>query len=105
MGGNKRTAGPKCNFPEITRGFSEDIALRERYQKEGFGLETVFEKQKWAEDRITELKRTYGLSYADIRLVHHISTSETGEKPAWEVYVKVGIGLPILLLARDGLNP
>jgi len=24
---------------EVTRGFREDTALRERYQKEGFGLE------------------------------------------------------------------
>jgi hypothetical protein len=34
---------------EVTKGFSEDSALRERYQEEGFGLETVFEKQEWAD--------------------------------------------------------
>lgn len=107
MAENKKIAGKKYNFPymeEVTRGFSEDIALRERYQKEGFGLETVFEKQKWAEDRIKELKQTYGLTDADIRLVNHISTPETGEKPAWEIYVKVGKGLPVLFLTRDGLT-
>lgn len=83
---------------EVTRGFGEDIALRERYQEEGFGLETVFEKQEWAEDRITELKQTYGLTDADVRLVEHISTPETGEKPTWEVYVKAGKGLAVLFL-------
>lgn len=83
---------------QVTRGFTEDIALRERYQKEGFGLETVFEKQEWAEGRVAELKQTYGLTDADIRLIKHISTPETGEKPTWEVYVKAGQGLPVLFL-------
>lgn len=73
---------------QVTRGFAEDIALREHYQKDGFGLETVFDKQEWAEDRVRELKQTCGLTDADIRLVKHISTPETGEKPTWEVYVK-----------------
>jgi hypothetical protein len=103
---NKSIAGMKYNFSyiqEVTRGFSEDIVLREHYQKEGFGLETVFEKQKWAEDRIIELKKTYGLTDADIRVVNHISTPETGEKPTWEVYVKVGKGLGVLFLTRDTL--
>jgi hypothetical protein len=101
MGTNDRIVGMKCNFPdvqEVTRGFSEDIALRERYQKEGFGLETVFEKQKWAEERITELKQIYDLTDGDIHFVKHISTSETGEKPSWEVYVKAGKRLPVLFL-------
>ena len=100
-----KIAGTKCNFlyiQEVTYGFSDDLALRERYQQEGFGLETVFEKQKWAEERITELKQTYGLTDADIRLVNHISTSETGERPTWEIYVKAGKGLPVLFLTRDG---
>lgn len=83
---------------QVTRGFAEDIALRERYQKEGFGLETVFRKQEWAEVRVTELKQTYSLTDADIRLIKHISTPETGEKPTWEVYVKAGEGLPVLFL-------
>lgn len=83
---------------QVTRGFVEDIALRERYQKEGFGLETVFEKRVWAEARVTELEQTYDLTDADIRLVKHISTPETGEKPTWEVYVKAGEGLPVLFL-------
>lgn len=83
---------------EVTKRFVEDVALRRRYEKEGFGLETVFERQEWAKNRITELKQFYGLTNDDIRLVKHISTSETGEKPAWEVYVKAGEGLPVLFL-------
>ena len=83
---------------EVTRGFAEDAALRERYQKQGFGLETVFEKPEWAESREGELKQIYGLADSDVRLVKHISTPETGEKAAWEVYVKAGRGLPVLFL-------
>ena len=83
---------------QVTRGFAEDIALRERYQEESFGLETVFEKQEWAEDRVRELQQTCGLTDADIRLVKHVSTPETGEKPTWEVYVKARKGLPVLFL-------
>lgn len=83
---------------EVTIGFSEDIALRKRYQKDDFGLETVFEKWDWFEGRIAELKQTYGLTDSDIRLVKHISTAETGEKPSWEIYVKAGKGVPVLFL-------
>jgi hypothetical protein len=86
------------HIQEVTRGFSEDFALRKLYQEQGFGLETVFEKQEWAEGRVTDLKQTYGLIDADIRLVKHISTPETGEKPTWEVYVKAGKGVPVLFL-------
>ena len=81
---------------EVTKGFSEDIALRERYEKEGFGLESVFEKQEWGEARVAEIKQTFGLTDADIRLVKHISTPETGEKTTWEVYVKARKGLRVL---------
>ena len=86
------------SIQEVTRGFIEDIALRERYEKEGFGLETVFEKQEWAEVRIMELRQTWALTDDDIRLVKHISTPETDEKSTWEVYVKAGKGLPVLFL-------
>jgi len=80
---------------EETRGFAEDIALRECYQKEGFGLETAFEKPEWAEERVSELKDVYGLTEDDIRLVKHVSTPETGEKPVWEVYVKDWKGVKV----------
>lgn len=83
---------------EVTRGFAEDIALRERYEKEGFGLETAFEKQEWAEARVLELKHTYDLTDADIRLVTHISSPETGERSAWEVFVKAGRAVEVPFL-------
>ena len=86
---------------EVTRGFDEDISLRQRYQEEGFGLDTVFEKHEWADGRITELKRTYDLADGDIRLVIHISTPETGEKPIWEVYARASRGVPVLFLQRS----
>lgn len=85
---------------EITKGFSEDIALRKRYQREGFGLDSVFEKRQWAEDQAAELKQTYGLTDTDIRLVQHIS--ETGRTVTWEVYVKAGKGLTVLFLNSVG---
>ena len=83
---------------EVTKGFVQAIALRERYEEEGFGLETVFEKQEWAEERIAELKQIYGLADSDVCLIKHISSPETGEKPAWEVFVREGKGLPVLFL-------
>lgn len=86
---------------EETRGFAEDIALRERYQKEGFGLETVFEKQEWAEKRILEIKESYGINDSEVRLVKHISSSETGQKPSWEIYVKTENGLRVLSLKYE----
>ncbi len=83
---------------ETTKGFSEDEILRKRYEKEGFGLETAFEKSEWARARISELKQGYGLSDSDVRLVKHISSPESGKKPFWEVYVKDGKGLKVLFL-------
>jgi hypothetical protein len=93
MGFNRRTS-----IQEVTKGFAEDITLRKRYEKQDFGLETVFEKQEWAEARTAELKQTYSLADDEVRLVRHISTPETGEKPTWEVYVKVGKGAKVLFL-------
>lgn len=90
--------GAITSIQKVTKGFVEDIALRERFEKQGFGLETVFEKQEWAEGRVVELKQTYSLTDDDIRLVMHISTPEAGEKTTWEVYVKAGKGLPVLFL-------
>jgi hypothetical protein len=83
---------------DATRGFAEDIALRERYEREGFGLETAFEKREWAEARVLELKQTYDLADADIRLVKHISSPETGERLVWEVYVKANKQVEVLFL-------
>ena len=83
---------------EVIRGFIQDIALRLRYQEEGFGLETSFDKEEQARARISELKKTYGLSNGDIRLVQYISSRQKGDKITWEVYVKAGKGLKVLFL-------
>jgi hypothetical protein len=83
---------------DVTKGFTEDIALRERYQEEGFGLETGFERRDWAEKRVTDLKETYNLTDSEIRLVRHISSPETGEKTTWEVYVRDGNGIEVVFL-------
>ena len=83
---------------EITRGFAEDVALRERYEKEGFGLETAFEEREGAESRVLELKQTCDLADADIRLVKHFSSPETAEKAVWELYVKANKRVEVLFL-------
>jgi hypothetical protein len=83
---------------EVTKGLAQDITLRQRYEKEGFGLETAFERQDWAEKRVAELKRIYGLADSDVRLIKHISSPETGEKTAWEVYVRDNKGVEVLFL-------
>jgi hypothetical protein len=82
----------------ITKGFTEDIALRQRYEKEGFGLETGFERRDWAEERIANLRQEYNLVDSDTRLVKHISSPETGKKTTWEVYVIDGKGVEVLFL-------
>jgi len=86
---------------DVTRGFAEDETLCERYQKEGFGLETVFEKLECAEARISQLKKDYKLTDNDLRLVKHISSPASGEKPAWEVYVKAGKGISVLFFRGE----
>jgi hypothetical protein len=83
---------------DTTRGFAQDVALRKRYKKERFGLETVFVRREWAESRVAEIKTVYDLDEADIRLVKHISSPETGEKIAWEIYVKAGKRLQVVFL-------
>lgn len=88
----------------VTKGFAEDVALRKRYEKEGFGLETVFEKEDWALARASQIKQNYGLTDDDIRLVKHISSPETGEKATWEVYVRAGKGLPVLFTVREAIS-
>ena len=83
---------------EVTKGFAEDITLRERYQEEGFGLETAFERRDWAENRVAELKRIYGLADSDVRVIKHISSPETSQKTAWEVYARDNKGVEVLFL-------
>ncbi|MFC1979468.1 hypothetical protein ACFLVS_01130 [Chloroflexota bacterium] len=38
------------------RGLVQEIALHQRYQNDGFGLESVFEKRERAMSRVSELK-------------------------------------------------
>jgi len=85
-------------FQDVTKGFAEDNALRQRYEKEGFGLETGFERRDWAEERIADLRQEYNLVDSDIRLVRHISSPETGEKTIWEVYIRDNKGVEVLFL-------
>ncbi len=81
---------------ETTRRFSEELALRGRYQREGFGLESAFEKREMAEARVVEIKRGYHLTSTHIRLVQHTYILQMGERTMWEVYVKAGKGLKVL---------
>jgi len=85
-------------FPvrEVTRGFAEAKALDQRYQQEGFELDTGFEKPEWAEQRATDLQRQYLLQEDDIRIVQHISTSETGCRSTWQVYVRGVKGIRVM---------
>ena len=75
---------------------TQEIALRQRYKREGFGLESAFDKESRARAHISELKQTHGLKNADMRLVKHSSPMPTGEKITWEVYVKEGKGLKVV---------
>ena len=85
----------------ITRGFVEDASLRERFEREGFGLESVFEHEEWAQNRAAEIQGYYCLKPEDTRLVKHISTPESGEREAWEIYVKIKKGLRFLFLQGE----
>jgi len=82
---------------ESIKGLAQDIALRQRYQKEGFGLESAFGGEREARARISELKRKFGLSDADIRLIQNISKAGTQERITWQVYAKAGKGVNVFL--------
>jgi|GEM_PF-3487395 len=85
-------------FPvrEVTRGFAEAKALDQRYQQEGFELDSGFEKPEWAEQRAAELHQEYRRQQDDIRIVQHISTPETGCRSTWLVYVRSDKGMRVL---------
>ena len=81
---------------ESIRGLAQDIALRQRYQKALFGLESVFDKRERAMTRISELKQTYGLKNADIRLVENrLPIGGSGERVVWQVFAKHGKGVKV----------
>ena len=82
---------------DITFGLAQEVALRQRYQKEGFGLESAFGGEREARARVEELKRKFGLSDADIRLVQNVSKAGTQERITWQVYAKAGKGVNVFL--------
>ena len=79
----------------ITRGLAQDIMIRQRYQREDFGLESAFGTEKEARARISELKQTFGLKDGDIRLVQNISRVGAGERITWQIFVKAGKGIRV----------
>ena len=91
----KTTMRIRWLIEEVTRGLAQDIALRQRYQKEDFGLESAFGNEKQARARISEFKQTYGLKDGDIRLVQNISRVGAGERITWQVFVKDGKGIRV----------
>ena len=82
---------------DITFGLAQEVALRQRYQKEGFGLESAFGGEREARARVEELKRKFGLSDGDIRLVQNVSKAGTQERITWQVYAKAGKGVNVFL--------
>jgi len=81
---------------ESIRGLAQDIALRQRYQKDGFGLESAFDKRERAMSRISELKGTYALHNADIRLVQNrLPMGGMGERVMWQVFAKQVKGVKV----------
>ena len=82
---------------DTTFDLSQEIMLRQRYQKEGFGLESAFGGEEEARARIEGLKIKFHLSDADIRLVQNISKAGEVEKITWQVYAKAGKGVKVFL--------
>ena len=82
---------------DMTFGLAQEVALRQRYQKEGFGLESAFGGEREARARVEELERKFGLSDADIRLVQNVSKAGTQERITWQVYAKAGKGVNVFL--------
>jgi len=82
---------------DVTFGLAQEVALRQRYQKDGFGLESAFGNERQARGRIEELKRKFGLAEADIRLVQNIAKIGAQERITWQVYAKGGKGVSVFL--------
>ena len=82
---------------DVTFGLVQEVALRQRYQKDGFGLESAFGNERQARARVEELKRKFGLSEADIRLVQNIAKVGPKERTTWQVYAKAGKGVSVFL--------
>jgi hypothetical protein len=82
---------------DLTFGLGQEVALRQRYNKEGFGLESAFGSEREARSRIEELKRRFGLSDMDMRLVQNISKAGPQERITWQIYAKAGKGVNVFL--------
>ena len=82
---------------DVTFGLGQEVMLRQRYQQDGFGLESAFGSERQARARIAELKRSFGLSDADIRLVQNTSKVGAQERVTWQVYAKAGKGVSVFL--------
>ena len=82
---------------DVTFGLVQEVALRQRYQKDGFGLESAFGNERQARAGVEELKRKFGLGEADIRLVQNIAKVGPKERTTWQVYAKAGKGVSVFL--------
>ena len=82
---------------DVTFGLAQEVALRQRYQQEGFGLESAFGSEREARARIETLRRKFGLSEIDIRLIQNISRTGGQERTTWQVYAKGGKGVKVFL--------
>ena len=82
---------------DVTFGLAQEVALRQRYQKDGFGLESAFGNERQARGRIEELKRKFGLAETDIRLVQNITKIGPKDRTTWQVYAQGGKGVRVFL--------
>jgi len=82
---------------DVTFGLAQEVALRQRYLKDSFGLESAFGNERQARARIEELKRKFGLGEADIRLVQNLAKVGPKERTTWQVYAKAGLGVSVFL--------
>jgi hypothetical protein len=82
---------------DLTFGLGQEVALRQRYQQDGFGLESAFGSEREARARIEVLKRKFGLSDIEMRLVQSICRAGAQERITWQVYAKAGKGVNVFL--------
>lgn len=82
---------------DVIFGLAQEVALRQRYQRDGFGLESAFGNERQARARVEELRNKFGLAEADIRLVQNIAKIGNQEKVTWQVYAKADKGVTVFL--------
>jgi hypothetical protein len=82
---------------DVTFGLAQEVALRQRYQKDGFGLESAFGNERQARARVEELKRKFGLAEPDIRLVQNLTKVGPKDRTTWQIYAKAGKGVNVFL--------